>query len=132
VKKGIDLDVYFNLEPVQKRLANYDTRKPPEEKEEEPYENMIADIIIMLSLRPAEFMKLKIQKYSPQEPPPKWWVPGSEWYITGYKKSRGQEYVPREYLSMEKNPERAKELLEWAQEAVRKKNNTRSGQKRGA
>ena len=62
----------------------------------------MTNIMIMLAMRPGEVTKLKIKKYEPQEPLPKWWVSGCTWYVTGYIKSRGKSEVPREYLSMEK------------------------------
>ncbi|RHZ46481.1 hypothetical protein Glove_620g6 [Diversispora epigaea] len=38
--------------------------------------------------------------------------------ITGYTKNRRQEDIPRDFKSMEKDPERAKELLTWIQNAI--------------
>ncbi|CAJ0844997.1 8954_t:CDS:2, partial [Entrophospora sp. SA101] len=38
--------------------------------------------------------------------------------VTGYAKNRGQPDIPRKFRSMEKNQERAKELLTWIQNAI--------------
>src|SRR2546421_191681 len=46
------------------------------------------------------------------------------WYCTGYLKSRGEKKKnsdPWPFLSMEKNPERARELLTWIQDAIKAK-----------
>ncbi|CAG8625168.1 7838_t:CDS:10, partial [Paraglomus occultum] len=38
--------------------------------------------------------------------------------VTGFAKNRGQPDIPRKFRSMEKNQERAKELLTWVQNAI--------------
>src|SRR6185312_9778804 len=47
--------------------------------------------------------------------------PDYSWYCTGYIKNKGEaknNSEPRPFLSMEKNPERARELLTWIQNAI--------------
>jgi hypothetical protein len=75
-------------------------------------------------MRPSEATTLQIKHYEPDEPLginlPKisvWYKEGYSWYCTGYKKADGR--IPRPFLSIEKNPERAKELLTWIQEAIK-------------
>ncbi|PKK56552.1 hypothetical protein RhiirC2_799776 [Rhizophagus irregularis] len=56
----------------------------------------------MLCIRPAEIKNLRI----------------SNGGVTGYAKNRGQQDNPRVFRSLEKNEERARELLTWIQEAI--------------
>ena len=56
----------------------------------------------MLCIRPAEIKNLRI----------------SNGGVTGYAKNRGQQDIPRVFRSLEKNEERARELLTWIQEAI--------------
>ncbi|CAG8696179.1 28591_t:CDS:2, partial [Dentiscutata erythropus] len=47
--------------------------------------------------------------------------PGYSWYCIGYIKNKGEAKnnpEPQQFLSMEKNPERVKELLTWIQDAI--------------
>ncbi|CAG8459676.1 638_t:CDS:2 [Cetraspora pellucida] len=47
--------------------------------------------------------------------------PGYSWYCIGYIKNKGEAKnnpEPQQFLSMEKNPECAKELLTWIQDAI--------------
>ncbi|RGB35010.1 hypothetical protein C1646_759822 [Rhizophagus diaphanus] len=69
---------HFTFEKVLRRLQNIDTSKIPSMQD-------FADVIVMLSMRPAERDKL----------------------------------MPVCLLSMEKNPERARELLTWIQNAIK-------------
>ncbi|CAG8773232.1 10427_t:CDS:10, partial [Dentiscutata erythropus] len=69
---------HFTFEKVLRRLQNIDTSKIPSMQD-------LADVIVMLSMRPAERKKP----------------------------------MPMRLLSMEKNPERARELLTWIQDAIK-------------
>ncbi|CAJ0835970.1 13409_t:CDS:2 [Entrophospora sp. SA101] len=81
----------------------------------------LADVIMMLSMRPAEVTTLRIIHYEESDYL-KWYKPGYSWYCTGYAKNKQEmkiNPVPRQFLSMEKNPEqRARELLIWIQDAI--------------
>src|SRR3954470_23860595 len=88
--------------------------------------SLLEDVIVMLSMRPSEVTSLQIKRYEPDEPLeidlpkiPAWYKEGYSWYCTGYKKADGR--IPRSLLSMEKNSERAKELLTWIQGAMKAK-----------
>ena len=51
-----------------------------------------------------------------------WYKEGYSWYCTGYLKSKGEKKKnppPRPFLSIEKNPERARELLTWIRDAIK-------------
>ncbi|CAB4388872.1 unnamed protein product [Rhizophagus irregularis] len=82
------IPIHFFLANVQKRIQNMDVSKIPTRED-------LADVIVMLSMRPSEFRT--------------WYKEGYSWYCTGYKKADGRILHP--LLSMEKNPERARELL---------------------
>ncbi|KAF0355551.1 hypothetical protein F8M41_015029 [Gigaspora margarita] len=88
-----------------------------------PTREDLMDIIVMLSMRPAEVRSLQINHYEPNPSNiPAWYKDGYSWYCTGYLKSRGEKKknsVPRPFLSMEKNPEHARELLIWIQNAIK-------------
>src|SRR2546423_6449959 len=58
--------------------------------------------MIMLCIRPAEIKNLRI----------------SNGGVTGYAKNRGQQDIPRVFRSLEKNKERARQLLTWIQDAI--------------
>nr|CAG8624707.1 2007_t:CDS:2 [Entrophospora candida] len=106
---------HFSLEEGLRRIQNMDTTKIPTMQD-------LADVIMMLSMRPAEVTTLRIIHYKPDESdPPEWFKPDYSWYCTGYIKNKGEKKVnpePRQFLSMEKNPERARELLTWIQDAI--------------
>jgi len=106
---------HFSLKEGLKRIQNIDTTKIPTMQD-------LADVIMMLSMRPAEVTTLRIIHYEPNElDPPIWYKSGYSWYCTGYIKNKGEAKnnpEPRQFLSMEKNPERAKELLTWIQDAI--------------
>src|SRR6185369_4942796 len=106
---------HFSLEEGLRRIQNIDTTKIPTMQD-------LADVIMMLSMRPAEATTLRIIHYEPDESnPPEWYNPDYSWYCTGYIKNKGEKKVnpePRPFLSMEKNPERARELLTWIQNAI--------------
>ncbi|GBC18175.2 hypothetical protein GLOIN_2v1873212 [Rhizophagus irregularis DAOM 181602=DAOM 197198] len=65
-------------------------------------ESALADVMIMLCIRPAEIKNLRIANGG----------------VTGYAKNRGQQDVPWVFRSLEKNEERARQLLTWIQEAI--------------
>src|SRR6185369_16827167 len=58
--------------------------------------------MIMLCVRPAELTFLHITDAG----------------VVGYAKNRGQPDIPRKFRLLEKNQERAKELLTWIQNAI--------------
>ncbi|RIB10038.1 hypothetical protein C2G38_2207229 [Gigaspora rosea] len=91
----IDYPDYFTLESVKKRLDKYDISTPPDLQ-------ALADVMIMLCIRSAELTTLRITDIG----------------VTGFAKNRGQLDIPRKFRSMEKNQERAKELLTWIQNAI--------------
>ncbi|GBB85898.1 hypothetical protein RclHR1_12340002 [Rhizophagus clarus] len=62
----------------------------------------LADVMIMLCIRPAEIKNLRI----------------SNGGVTGYSKNWGQQDIPRVFRSLEKNEKRAKQLLIWIQNAI--------------
>ena len=62
----------------------------------------LADIMIMLCIHPAEIKTLRI----------------SSGGVTGYAKNWRQQDIPWVFRSLEKNEERAKQLLIWIQEAI--------------
>src|SRR6266496_3877685 len=59
-------------------------------------------VMIMLCIRPAKIKTLRISNRS----------------VTGYAKNWGQQDIPRVFRSLEKNKERAKQLLTWIQNAI--------------
>ncbi|CAG8753799.1 5275_t:CDS:1 [Gigaspora rosea] len=112
------IPTHFSLANVSKRIQNMDVSKIPTRED-------LMDIIVMLSMRPAEVRSLRINHYEPDHSNiPAWYKDGYSWYCTGYLKSRGEKKKnpePRPFLSMEKNPERARELLTWIQDAIKAK-----------
>ncbi|POG69279.1 hypothetical protein GLOIN_2v1777370 [Rhizophagus irregularis DAOM 181602=DAOM 197198] len=93
--KGIHYPDHFSLESVKERLDSYDVSNTPDKQ-------ALADVMIMLCIRPAEIKDLRI----------------SNGGVTGYVKNRDQQDIPRVFRSLEKNEERAKQLLTWIQEAI--------------
>jgi integrase len=91
----IDYPDHFTLESVKERLDDYDISIQPDYQ-------ALADVIIMLCIRPAELITLRITDAG----------------VTGYAKNRGQPDIPRKFRSLEKNQERAKELLTWIQNSI--------------
>ncbi|CAG8805162.1 19919_t:CDS:2, partial [Dentiscutata erythropus] len=110
------IPIHFSLARVSKRLQNMDVSKIPTKGD-------LVDVIVMLSMRPAEVRSLQINYYEPDPSNiPAWYKDGYSWYCMGYLKSRGEKKknpVLKPLLSMEKNPERARELLTWIQEAIK-------------
>ena len=88
--KGIDYPNHFSLESVKERLDMYDVSKAPGLQ-------VLADVTIMLCIRPAEIKTLRIANEG----------------VTGYAKNQGQQNIPRVFRSLKKNEERARELLTW-------------------
>ena len=93
--EGIDFPDHFSIESVMERLDLYDVSNIPDKQ-------ALADVMIMLCIRPAEIKNLRI----------------SNGGVTGYAKNRGQQDISRVFRSLEKNEERARELLTWIQEAI--------------
>ncbi|RHZ89296.1 hypothetical protein Glove_16g136 [Diversispora epigaea] len=62
----------------------------------------LTDVMIMLCICPTKLISLYI----------------TDNWITGYAKNQEQEDIPRNFKSMEKDPERAKELLIWIQNTI--------------
>ncbi|CAG8819984.1 26828_t:CDS:2, partial [Dentiscutata erythropus] len=91
----IDYPDHFTLESVKERLDSYDTSTLPDLQ-------ALADVMIMLCIRPAELTSLRITDAG----------------VIGYAKNQSQMDTPRKLRSMEKNQERAKELLTWIQNAI--------------
>src|SRR6185312_12959510 len=91
----IDYPDEFTLESVKERLDAYDLKTPPDYQ-------ALADVMVMLCIRPAELTTLRITDAG----------------VMGYAKNRDQPDIPRKFRSMEKNQERAKELLTWIQNAI--------------
>ncbi|UZO01008.1 uncharacterized protein OCT59_012117 [Rhizophagus irregularis] len=104
---------HFTFEKVHRRLQNIDTSKIPSMQD-------LADVIVMLSMRPAEVSSLQIINYKPDsEDPPAWYKAGyCGRYCTGCRKQRDKP-MPMRLLSMEKDLERARELLTWIQDAIK-------------
>jgi SOS response regulatory protein OraA/RecX len=110
------IPIHFSMARVSKRLQNMDVSKIPTRED-------LADVIVMLSMRPAEVRSLQINHYQ-LDPSniPAWYKEGYSWYCTGYLKSRGEKKKnpdPQPFLSMEKNPEHARELLTWIRNAIK-------------
>ncbi|RIB08433.1 hypothetical protein C2G38_2211653 [Gigaspora rosea] len=127
---------HFSLEEGLRRLQNIRTTETPTLQDladglrrlqnirttETPTLQDLADVIMMLSMRPAKATTLRIIHYEPDESNPlEWYNPDYSWYCTGYIKNKGEaknNSEPRPFLSMEKNPECARELLTWIQNAI--------------
>ncbi|RHZ80844.1 hypothetical protein Glove_131g90 [Diversispora epigaea] len=93
--KTIDYPDEFTLESVKERLDAYNLKTPLNYQ-------ALADVMVMLCIRPAELITLRITDAG----------------VTGYVKNRSQPNIPRKFRSMEKNQEQAKELLTWIQNAI--------------
>ncbi|GES86469.1 hypothetical protein GLOIN_2v1876937 [Rhizophagus clarus] len=112
--EGVDWPEHFLLEPVQERLEKCDFSLSPSKED-------LVDVMIMLSMRPADVATLRIDKYEASDEI--WYDPKYSWYCTGYSKTKEETGVgePRPFLSMEKNPVRAREFLTWIQKAIPEK-----------
>ncbi|RGB23442.1 hypothetical protein C1646_774496 [Rhizophagus diaphanus] len=93
--EGIDFSDHFSLESVKERLDEYNVSNIPDKQ-------ALADVMIMLCIHPAEIKNLRIFNGG----------------VTGYTKNRGAQDIPRVFRSLEKNEERARQLLTWIQEAI--------------
>ena len=103
---------HFTFEKVLRRLQNIDISKIPSMQD-------LADVIVMLSMRPAEVSSLQIINYKPDSKDlPAWYKAGYSWYCTGCRKQRDKQ-MPMRLLSMEKDSEHARELLTWIQDAIK-------------
>ncbi|RHZ78621.1 hypothetical protein Glove_158g17 [Diversispora epigaea] len=91
----IDYPDHFTLELVKERLDDYNISIQPNYQ-------ALADVIIMLCICPAELITLRITDAG----------------VTGYAKNWRQPDIPRKFRSLEKNQERAKELLTWIQNSI--------------
>jgi hypothetical protein len=106
---GYDCPEFFYLEKVQERLNECDITKSPSTQ------NLI-DVMVMLCMRSADVETLRINRYRPSRE--SWYNPDYSVYCTGYAKNKGEVGEPRPFLSMEKNPIRARELLIWIQRSI--------------
>ncbi|PKC55353.1 hypothetical protein RhiirA1_475744 [Rhizophagus irregularis] len=93
--EGIYFPDHFSLESVKERLDEYDVSSAPNLQ-------ALADVMIMLCIRPAEIKDLCISNGS----------------VTGYSKNREQQDNPWVFRSLERDEERAKLLLTWIQGAI--------------
>ncbi|PKK59611.1 hypothetical protein RhiirC2_794591 [Rhizophagus irregularis] len=94
--EGIYYPDHFSLESVKERLDMYDVSV------QAPDLQALADVMIMLCIRPSEIKDLRISNGS----------------ITGYSKNRDQQDIPQVFRSLEKNEKRARQLLTWIQDAI--------------
>ncbi|PKB95925.1 hypothetical protein RhiirA5_385684 [Rhizophagus irregularis] len=93
--EGIYFPDHFSLESVKERLDEYDVSSAPNLQ-------ALADVMIMLCIRPAEIKDLCISNGS----------------VTGYSKNREQQDNPWVFRSLERDEEQAKLLLTWIQDAI--------------
>ena len=74
-------------------------------------------------MRLAEVSSLQINYYEINPSNPLVWYKNDySWYCTGYAKNKGKNKdnpEPRPFLSIEKDPERARTLLIWIQKAIK-------------
>ena len=90
-----------------------------------PTKEDLVNVIVMLSMRPAEVGSLQINHYEvdPSNPLVQY-KNGYSWYCTGYLKSRGEKKENPEsqpFLFMEKNPEHTRKLFTWIRDAIKAK-----------
>ncbi|CAG8797217.1 18957_t:CDS:2, partial [Dentiscutata erythropus] len=104
-----DCPEFFYLEKVQERLNKCNITKSSS------MQNLI-DVMIMLCMRSADIKNLRINQYKPSHE--SWYNPDYSWYCIGYAKNKGEVKEPRPFLSIEKNPIRARELLIWIQRSI--------------
>ena len=111
--EGVDWPEHFFLEPVQERLEKCDFSLSPSKED-------LVDVMIMLCMRPADVAGLCIDRYEASDEI--WYDPDYSWYCTGYSKTKETGVgEPRPFLSIEKDPIRAKEFLTWIQKAIPEK-----------
>ncbi|CAJ0833391.1 14296_t:CDS:1 [Entrophospora sp. SA101] len=107
--EGFDCPDFFTLEKAQERLQKCNTVSFPSMQN-------LTDIMIMLCMRPADVENLRINYYKRSDD--EWYNSKYSWYCTGYAKNKNEKSVPRPFVSMEKNPIRARELLIWIQKSI--------------
>jgi hypothetical protein len=90
IAKAPRIPKHFSLANVSKRIQNMDVSKIPTRED-------LANVIVMLTMRPSEVISLQIKHYEPDEPLeidlpniPAWYKEGYSWYCTGYKKADGR------------------------------------------
>src|SRR5437763_6840789 len=77
--EGVDWPEHFFLEPVQERLEKCDFSLSPSKE-------YLVDVMIMLSMRPADVAGLCIDRYEASDEI--WYNPDYSWYCTGYSKTK--------------------------------------------
>ncbi|CAG8574687.1 1277_t:CDS:2 [Cetraspora pellucida] len=106
-----------------KRIQNIDVSKISTKED-------FINIIVMLSMRPAEVRSFQIIYYEPNPlNAPVWYKEDYSWYCTGYLKNREEKKKKSEsciFLSIEKNLECVRELLIWIQNAIKPKKDYRN------
>ena len=92
--EGINFSDHFLLESVKERLNLYDVSNTPDVQ-------ALADVMIILCIRPAEIKDLRISNRS----------------VTGYSKNWDQQDNPQVFKLLKRDKEQAKLLLTWIQGA---------------
>ncbi|CAG8791044.1 24752_t:CDS:2, partial [Dentiscutata erythropus] len=64
----------------------------------------------------SDVKNFRINRYKPSRE--SWYNPDYSWYCIGYAKNKGEVEEPRPFLSIEKNPIQARELLIWIQRSI--------------
>ena len=77
------IPIHFSLANVSKRIQNMDVSKIPTRED-------LADVIVMLSMRPERSLQINHYELEPSNIPA-WYKEGYSWYCTGYLKSRGEK-----------------------------------------
>src|SRR4051812_12987799 len=99
---------HFFLANMQNRVQNMDVFKTPTREN-------LTDVIMILSMRPAEVKSLQINYYELDSSKIlAWYKEDYSWYCISYLKSRGEKKknpMSRSFLFIEKNSECAKELF---------------------
>ncbi|CAJ0846723.1 9952_t:CDS:2 [Entrophospora sp. SA101] len=111
---GISPSEHFSLESINARLQSYDTAKLPDIQ-------ALADVMVMLCMRPAEVTTLRISYFEPpnddalhrgskassqgliSDSLPEWWVPGCNWYATTLRHSPDGPHSPAENYAIINN-----------------------------
>ncbi len=93
--EGINFSDHFLLESVKERLNLYDVSNTPDVQ-------ALADVMIILCIRPAEIKDLRISNRS----------------VTGYSKNWDQQDNPQVFKLLKRDKEQAKLLLTWIQGAI--------------
>src|SRR3954447_25775399 len=77
--EGFECPEHYYLEKVQERLEKCDISSSPSKLN-------LVDIMIMLSMRPADVAGLSIDKYDTSDE--MWYKSNYSWYCTGYSKTK--------------------------------------------